>query len=363
MSAANTTRSFDWPSEFLSNIVPLVRNLQLTYLLVLTATAVTLNLLVMGVTWKNRKSRNYKGMAINVTIAALDILWALLVHPIAFSAIVSKSWPHGEVFCKVTGSLTMSIVVLRNQLVGLTQLDRFCSVFAPFRYFLYRRKVKSALVGAAVTFALVYGILPAVVPKAGKYTFYPAYTACFLAVSCADSACYVFITMIMAHWAVCCAILPTLLFAIMYVKARMVRRHPVMGTFNAVATIPEVTLTVAPTPGNESLAIIDSTARHNSCASYQTTSPRESVRSSVHDHRPTVSSTKRNVAATFTLHIAIYVGCLLPLGVNFVTYRAGLTSAGMEMAQTELVTMIGFLCGDIHLLLTVLDPIMVLKQM
>ena len=360
MCIENANSSYDCPSEFFSNIVPLIRNLQLSFLFILTTAAVSLNLLVLAVAWKTRKSADCESeMATNVVIAALDIAWILLVHPIAISAIVSKSWPHGEVFCKVTGSFTFGIILLRNQLVILTLLDRFCYVFAPFHYPRCRRKILGTLAVASVTFTVIYAILPAMVPKAGEYSFYSAYATCFLEVSCSEPACYAFVAVVMAHWAVCWAFLPTLLFTIMCIKARMMKHHPVMGTFNPVDDIPPATPTLAPTPGNERLAIVDSAARHNSCASHQTIS---SARNSIHiSRRPSALSTKNELAPivqTYVLHLAIYVGCILPLGVHFFTIRAGFAHGTID----QFTTTIGLLCGDTHLLLTALDPIMVLRQ-
>lgn len=358
MFAVNKNDSLECPKEFLSNIIPIVRNLQLVFLLLLVVAALTLNLLILTVAWKNRHSKSDSKVMDNVAaIAALDIVWVLLVPSIAFFVIVLKYWPSGEIFCNITGSLTLGVVLLRNQLVGLALLDRFCSVFAPFSYPMYRRKVTGTLVVAAVAFSIVYAILPAVVRTAGRYTFYSVYATCFMAVSCADSACYGYITVMATHWIVCWVILPTVLFSMMCIKARimMQRSLPAMGTFTADVTM-QTAMPPLAQPGNEAGGLADSTISSSaSLASTQTKSTLTNTNNSIDSY-----TSKPNIANTIMLNVAVYVGCFLPLAVHFASYRMDFNTAATK--QTELDATIGFICGDINLLLTVLDPAMALKN-
>ena len=346
--SVNANDSWESPEEFLSNIVPVVRNLQLVFLLLVAVSALTLNVLVTTVAWKNRRM-DFEEMANSAAIAVLDITWILLVHPIAIFAIISKSWPSEKIFCTITGSFNLCVVLLRNQLVGLALLDKFCSVFSPFKYPRYRRKIIRILWTFAVLFALVYAILPVVVQKAGRYSFYSAYAACFLAAACPKPPCYVHVAVMATHWITFWAVLPTVLFIAMYVKAKMLsaREQPVMGTF--AADLPIQTTSTAQSVGKTDSASLSSSF-------FSGTLPHNG-RTSVANYAPKPT----NTATTVFLYVAVYVGCLLPIAIHFGSYRLGFDTAGAT-TQTELVTMIGFICGDINILLTVLDPLIILKN-
>ena len=327
------------PEKFLESVPPIVRSMHLVALIALTAAVLVLNGMVLYLAWKNRKHDAY-AMANKAALATLDIAWAMLLNPIGFFSVASRSWPFGKTFCSVTGSLTLGVILLRNQLVGLALIDRFCHVFAPFSYPSRRRRVMVILAVAATLFAIIYPIPPALTRAAGKYAFYSAYAACFLEVSCEHSWCYGYLAVIVTHWTVFWAILPTVLILVMCIKAKamsraMSNRASIMGTFAAPAT-----------------------AKKNGNSESGTCSSRTSV-----ENQGTACPDPRGSSSrahfTFMLHVVIYVGCFLPIAIHFATYRTGFND---DWIQSELSTTIGFISGDIGLLLAVLDPLVTLTN-
>ena len=333
---ANTSYGLE-PERFLESLPPIVRSLHLVALLIMTAAILVLNGMVIFVAWKNRKL-DADAMANNAALATLDIAWAMLINPIGFFAVASRSWPFGQIFCAVTGSLTLTVILLRNQLVGLAVLDKFCSVFAPFKYPSHRRRFMASLAVAAIVFAIAYPVPPALNRAAGKYSFYSAYATCFLDVSCTESGCYGYLAVIATHWVICWAILPTVLISAMCMKARaMATNVPVMGTFAA-----NVTANTDTTSRRPSRKI-----SRNSCDTVQGSVARPDLRNG------------SKLQTTFILHVVIYVGCFLPLAIHFSTYRIGCSDVA---PLSELSATLGLICGDIGILLAVLDPLVTLTN-
>ena len=341
---ANTSVGFE-PEGFLQSIPPLVRSFHLLSILTLTAAVLSLNGTVILVACKNRKTDPY-AMTNAAALATLDIAWAAITNPIGFFAVATTKWPFGSIFCDVTGSLTLAVILLRNQLVGLAVVDKFCNVFAPFGYPSQRRRVTTTLGVAAIVFAIVYSIPPAVTRRAGRYTFYTAYAACFVDLSCYGSArCDGYLAVIGAHWIVCWAIMPAVLFTAMCVKARTATVVPVMGTFAAERT-PNKKSIIDPAGCNDAPKPADLVA--------------DSERGNQNNRSDTGNGTRRSkVHATFLLHMVIYIGCFLPLAVHFITYRTGYND---EARQSDLSTTLGLICGDLGLLLAVLDPLVTLTN-
>lgn len=337
--SANTSGG-SLPEEFFHSVSPIVRNLHLVSVLILTAAVLILNAMVIFIAWKNRRA-DPDAMTNAAALATLDIAWTTLVNPITFYALASKSWPFGQTFCDVTGSLTFGVILLRNQLVGLSVADKFCNVFAPFSYPPHRRRVLATLAVAATFFAIAYPIPPALTRSTGRYTFYTAYAACFLDLSCVEAGCDGYLAVIGTHWVVCWAILPAVLFTAMCVKARtMTNSETVMGTFAADPT-------ASRKPGLRSNPSYVDPAVCSNAPKFASPGPSLSDRDS------------NKGQTTFVLHMVIYIGCFLPLAIHFATYRTGFNGSP---PNSELSATLGFICGDVGLLLAVLDPLVTLTN-
>ncbi len=92
-------------------------------------------------------------------VAIVDFLYTLLFMPTAITSTIGGRWSIGLHTCIISGGVFSLIFQYHNWLMFVFVFDRFCSVFMPFRYNAYRRKVTLLLCLTTLALALLSAVL------------------------------------------------------------------------------------------------------------------------------------------------------------------------------------------------------------
>ena len=92
-------------------------------------------------------------------VAIVDFLYTLFFMPTAITSTIGGQWSIGLHTCIISGGVFSFIFQHRNWLMFVFVFDRFCTVFMPFRYDTYRRKVTLLLFLTAIALAVISAVL------------------------------------------------------------------------------------------------------------------------------------------------------------------------------------------------------------
>ena len=92
-------------------------------------------------------------------VAIVDILYVLIIMPTAIISTIGGRWSIGLHTCIISGGVFSLIFQYHNWLMFVFVFDRFCSVFMPFRYDTYRRKVTLLLCLTTLALAVINAVL------------------------------------------------------------------------------------------------------------------------------------------------------------------------------------------------------------
>ena len=92
-------------------------------------------------------------------VAIVDFLYTLLFMPTAIISTIGGRWSIGLHTCIISGGVFSLIFQYHNWLMFVFVFDRFCSVFMPFRYDAYRRKVTLLLCLTMLALAVLSAVL------------------------------------------------------------------------------------------------------------------------------------------------------------------------------------------------------------
>ena len=148
------------------------------------------------------------------------ILWQCI--PIVLTSLV-QAWLFDSIFCKVIAILTQFILVWRWPLMFLLVLDRLLTVIFPFCYKKHANKIMKVL-SVLLFFSSLLIMLP---PLAGIgcYNFTQYAFICTISWQCDTVACYLYYVVTIGAIFITGAIAPIIMYMIMYVKARNLRKH------------------------------------------------------------------------------------------------------------------------------------------
>ncbi len=228
-STMNDTHMLFCAAEALWNITTItdppilnviLRYVQLLFCILLFTLGAPLNIIVLVLLAKCKKLRTLSfSIAFQVVLVDLGIVLTVIVPRIIVTA--ANRWLFGEYICAIQGAFHFITYLLRIFLMFLLVIDRFLTVFVPYKYPKYRLKVistTSMLIWLATGFT---GII--LLPKMlDCYAYSPLIYQCHSTPTC-SSICNIVLNFINAI-VLFSIIIPTLLYGSLFWKARKANR-------------------------------------------------------------------------------------------------------------------------------------------
>ena len=179
-----------------------------------------LNGLVVVLILVSKKLKNVS-FSIAIQIAVADLI---LIPGISLSVFnnIAGQWIMGLPFCMVNGFTSILLSYTRSTLIFVFSLDRLATVFIPFYYPRYSKRVVVVLCVLFWCFSFInsFVILP---PFLDCYQFYQAILSCTYSPYC-SSNCAIFNHILLIH-AVPVTLLPAVFFTALLIKGRKIRRR------------------------------------------------------------------------------------------------------------------------------------------
>lgn len=175
---ANRT-SLIFPENFLSSRTSTSVAVEAFLLISINFLSLCGNCLVCGAIYRSHTLRTETNLLL-VALAISDILMAVIVMPMAETAIIAGLWPFGNTACQIQGYCVCMLAFVSLQLMTLTACNRYMKIVRPERYknVFTKRKTLVMILTVTVTSAALIAVL--VFTRANKYsfTFHPGKTIC-----------------------------------------------------------------------------------------------------------------------------------------------------------------------------------------
>ena len=180
------------------------------------------------------KRLRYRSIIASLSIVLCDLLLTIFYHGVALTGAVLKRWPYGkddEGTCNAYAISTLCLLYVRWLAISTIAIDRFCTVYFPFKYPRYSKKVLVVLtvltwgVPLAVTISNIYISSP---------TFRPNIPTCLP--SCINKEgtirllCRILNVSSVIFVLVVGIFTPSAVYTWLYYKGRQFRRQPQLGT-------------------------------------------------------------------------------------------------------------------------------------
>ena len=197
-----------------------LRCLTISFILLLWPFAVFLNILLIVLIGKFKVLwQTTFFLALQVVIIDLGI--TVIVTPISVINAIAGQWILGPTLCAINSFFVTLTRQSRNSLMFVFVTDRFCSVFFPFRYFKYRKKV---VIPLCIVAYLVTIILIIVEGTLDCNNFSRVTWHCSIGGGCANpEGCEIAraTTIILTNiWG---SYIPLIMYTILFIKAKMIK--------------------------------------------------------------------------------------------------------------------------------------------
>ena len=187
-----------------------------------------LNSWVIALIIKHRKLQTLS-FAIGAQIVIIDLFLSLLVSLTSISNIISNQWLFGEHGCIFYGYLMFAASFIRTLLLFIFVGDRFFSVFIPFWYPKYRKKI-------IIFFSVVSWVLPTVCggpilpPLLDCITYYPSVWTCNVSTYSCGGYCSYYINSLYTIIVLPTSLLSILLYSFLFCKAKKIHHSDTVAT-------------------------------------------------------------------------------------------------------------------------------------
>ncbi len=198
-----------------------VRGMGFVYGMLVVTLGISLNGLIVMLVSVNKKLRN-TSFGIAVQISLVNIPLTLVRCPLLLVNQVAGGWIFNSSFCVLTVFLIYVFNSVRTLLVFVFAVDRFTTVFMPFRYPKHHRVITSSLcILAWLVSILAWSI--GLLPTMKCYVFSEPLQFCVLSPTCSP-ACTAFYYACLIALVILPIVIPAELFLAMYCKRRRIRQ-------------------------------------------------------------------------------------------------------------------------------------------
>lgn len=174
------------------------------------------------------KALRYRSILVSLSVVVADLLLGILYVLVAMVNSVAREWVFGGVLgCTIIGYVVFYLLGVRWMVMGLISLDRFCYILFPLTYNRWSKPFLVVLTIIAWTIPFFF-YLPATLGFVG-FAFRPAFSHC--AVECGPNRiCTAIVSAGFALQIVVGAVIPIILYTIMYVYSRIKKKRIRLGT-------------------------------------------------------------------------------------------------------------------------------------
>ena len=181
----------------------------------------TLNVFVLFLIVKYR-SLHQRLMYIAIQIAIIEIAYSLLIPPAIFVSGIAREWLLGDVMCNILGVFNDGFAYFRFMMTFILTLDQFVSIFSPFFYNRNSKKILFSLLGLVYSTTFFRVVLP-IKGVMGCYTYVSTNKICTAYSGC-SLGCYYFVLVSITLIILIGAIIPLLMYGILFYKAHKMRK-------------------------------------------------------------------------------------------------------------------------------------------
>ena len=207
------------------NIDIAVRVVQATFTIFQSIFGVMLNGLVVVLIVMSKKLRSVSfAIALQIAIVHLFLTSGNFLTVFSYTA---GRWIMGLSFCIANGFLSFMLYYIRAKLIFVFSLDRLATVFIPFHYPKYSKKVVIVLCVLFFCFCFINSFV-VLSPFLDCYQYNQAILSCSYSPYC-NSNCKIFNHILLMH-AVPVTLLPAVFFTALFIKGRKSRRQVISMT-------------------------------------------------------------------------------------------------------------------------------------
>ncbi len=218
--AAKTLRNITMITDP-STLDVVVRYVELIYYIFLFVFGAPLNIIVLVLLVKYKKLRTVSFfIALQVILVDIGITFITFVTRIITNA--ANRWLFGDYLCSILGAFNFVTYLLRITLMFTLVIDRFLTVFMPYKYPKYRLKVMCTL--SLMVWIIMLFVCIILLPKLFDcYTYLPSTYQCTSSSRCSIS-CSIILNTLNAVVVLPSIIIPTILYGALFWKARNANR-------------------------------------------------------------------------------------------------------------------------------------------
>ncbi len=202
-----------------ATLLIIIRAFQSLFWVLLLLSAASLNIFVMVLIAKYKKLQTLSfGIALQIVV--LDLITSVIVSLVGMVNAINNRWVFGEQVCALTGLIIYMIPLIRSGVMFVFVVDRFLSVFCPFAYPIFQKKIAVILSLFPWLLAVVTGIVGYILDC---YTFLSTSWLCSVSASC-SSKCSVYLGLLLVTVTGPTIITPLILYVILFIKAKKLKK-------------------------------------------------------------------------------------------------------------------------------------------
>jgi len=198
-------------------IYTLLRCLQIIFYIVVLPTVVTLNSFVLYLVWKF-KTFHTPQFALASQVVVINLVAAVNNVAVGLLNAIANQWLLGLPMCIIVGAVYYFCNLLRRMLLLTLVIEQFCSVFFPYLYPKYRKKV---VCGLTFVCYFVSAVITAAAGVLDCFIFSTARWIC--AISSCSVKCTIFQQVAGMGLFLPISVVPIFLFWALYLKAKKAR--------------------------------------------------------------------------------------------------------------------------------------------
>ncbi len=213
----NTTMITDPPT-----LDVVVRYVELIYYILLFVFGAPLNLIVLVLLVKYKKLRTLS-LSLAFQVVFLDVCITLISIPTRIITTAANRWLFGEYICVILGAFNFMTYLMRILLMFMLVIDRFLTVFMPYKYPWFRYKLIwtiSLILWVTIGFLCII-LLPNIMDC---YKYVPTIFQCNVSLKC-DIICGTLLQIVNVVLVLPSIIIPTILYGVLFWKARKANRR------------------------------------------------------------------------------------------------------------------------------------------
>lgn len=201
--------------------------LQAVFLAVVIVSSIIGNVFILFLVFKYKVLR-YRSILVSLSAVICDLTMVFFFQIPALISVSAKGWVLGYEGCQFVGYVGFHLIYVRWMTMAVISLDRFSYIFFPLSY--PRRSKPVLIIMTIAAWTVPFFMHAPIIFGIGRYTFKPGYSQCV--VDCGTNrTCYGMYVAIFSIQVFVGAILPCVLYTIMYIYSCTKRQKIQLGSY------------------------------------------------------------------------------------------------------------------------------------